>query len=99
MILLTQFRMQAGPGYNPYALFTGRDRMSASISVGVTGLNTKDPEFFCFGNALSDSPPFPGCLRAVITLSRFVFPFIRRSIPVQVFAVTNAVYAIAYIEA
>ena len=43
--------MRVGQEYNPCILLSGImvDRISASISIGVTGLNTKDPAYFCFG--------------------------------------------------
>ena len=50
MILLAHFRMRVRQEHNPYTLLSGIDRISASsISIGVTGLKTKDPAFFCFG--------------------------------------------------
>ena len=52
MILLAHFRMRVGQEYNPYTLLSGIDRISASISIGVTGLKTKDPAFFCIGRKL-----------------------------------------------
>ena len=51
MILLADFRMRVGQEYNPYTLLSGIDRISASISIGVTGLKRKDPALFCFGRA------------------------------------------------
>jgi len=45
MILLAHFRMQAGQEHNPYTLLSGIDRISASISIGVMVLKTKDPAF------------------------------------------------------
>ena len=50
MILLAHFRMRVVQEYNPYT--SGTDRISASISIGVTGLKTKDPAYFCFGKKL-----------------------------------------------
>ena len=54
MILLARFRMRVGPEYNLYTLLSARgtDRISASISIGVKDLKTKDPAFFCFGKNL-----------------------------------------------
>ena len=44
--------MQAGQEHNPYTLWSGIDRISASISIGVTGLKTKEPASFCIGKKL-----------------------------------------------
>ena len=44
--------MRVGQEQNPYILLSGTDRISASISIRVTGLKTKDPALFCFGKKL-----------------------------------------------
>jgi len=46
-------------------------------------------EFMILGTSsvLCDSPPFPGRLRAVLTLSPLVFLFIRKLLPFQVFLI------------
>ena len=51
VISLAHFRKRVGQEYNPYTLLRGIDRISASISIEVTGLKTKDLGSFCFGKA------------------------------------------------
>ena len=51
------------------------------ITIKFLLIRQKDCKIRLFG------PPFPGHLRAVITLSPLVLPFIRRLIPFQVFVI------------